>query len=96
MVVAWFPIMSSCNPAYYIWGLIHGIGRGVPNGYLAPSNALFHSTINEWFQNPYLAYPEKDIAKHADKDQKQKSAEQTDRNTDRAESYAFFDCTHDT
>ena len=32
MVLAWFPITSSWNPACYIRGLIHGIGRGVPNG----------------------------------------------------------------
>ena len=32
MVLAWFPITSSWNTACYIRGLIHGIGRGVPNG----------------------------------------------------------------
>ena len=31
MVLAWFPITSSWNTACYIRGLIHGIGRGVPN-----------------------------------------------------------------
>ena len=31
MVLAWFPITSSWNPACYIRGLIHEIGRGVPN-----------------------------------------------------------------
>ena len=31
MVSAWFPITSSWNPACYIRGLIHRIGRGVPN-----------------------------------------------------------------
>ena len=31
MVLARFPNTSSCNPACYIQGLIHGIGRGVPN-----------------------------------------------------------------
>ena len=29
--VAWFPITSSWNPACYIRGLIHWIGRGVSN-----------------------------------------------------------------
>ena len=31
MVLAWFPITSSWKTACYIQGLIHGIGRGVPN-----------------------------------------------------------------
>ena len=31
MVLAWFPITASWNTACYIRGLIHGIGRGVPN-----------------------------------------------------------------
>ena len=31
IVLAWFPITSSWNTACYIRGLIHGIGRGVPN-----------------------------------------------------------------
>ena len=31
MMLAWFPITSSWNTACYIRGLIHGIGRGVPN-----------------------------------------------------------------
>ena len=31
MVLAWFRITSSWNTACYIRGLIHGIGRGVPN-----------------------------------------------------------------
>ena len=31
MVLAWFPITSSWNPACYIRGLIHGTGRRVPN-----------------------------------------------------------------
>ena len=31
MGLAWFPITSSWNTACYIRGLIHGIGRGVPN-----------------------------------------------------------------
>ena len=31
MVLAWFPMTSSWNPTWYSRGLIHGIGRGVPN-----------------------------------------------------------------
>ena len=33
MVLVWFPMTSSWNPTWYIRGLIHGIGRGVPNGF---------------------------------------------------------------
>ena len=35
MVLAWFPI-TTWNPACYIRGLIHGIGRGVPNDVSGP------------------------------------------------------------
>ena len=48
MVLPWFPISSSWNTARYIRGLIHGIGRGVPNGMsLVPKflNELFHKNI---------------------------------------------------
>ena len=31
VVLAWFPMTSSWNPACYIWGLTHGTGRGVSN-----------------------------------------------------------------
>ena len=41
MVLAWFPMTSSRNPACYIRGLIHGIGGGVPNGRITVVNVLF-------------------------------------------------------
>ena len=33
IVLAWFPITSSWNTTCHIRGLIHGIGRGVPNNW---------------------------------------------------------------
>ena len=33
IVLSGFPITSSWIPAFYIRGLIHGIGRGVPNDF---------------------------------------------------------------
>ena len=47
MALAWFPIPSSWNPACYIWGLIHEIGWGVPNG---PNLFFFTSQTNYFFQ----------------------------------------------
>ena len=53
MVLAWFPMTSSWNPACYILGLIHGTGRRVPNENDMLHVCLHHSTslLKYWFPN---------------------------------------------
>ena len=54
--VAWFPITSSWNPARYIRGLIHGIGRGVPN--VHDTENISWSIFMLWCQKKTLKYEE--------------------------------------
>ena len=50
----------------------------------------FFKLMNAIWTQQHLAYPEKDLVNHADQDQKQKSAEQTDVNTDKSRTLGFL------
>ena len=48
-------MMSSCNPACYIRGLFHGIGRGVPNDFHRQLGTVgFYLVANELLNGKYI------------------------------------------
>ena len=59
MVLAWFPITSSWNTTCYFRGLIHGIGRGVPNARISNLPTLLHRSIKYMAEITYQIRPKR-------------------------------------
>ena len=65
MVLAWFPITTSWNTACYIRGLIHGNGRGVPNGQKVVNDRCHAAPVKE-IPLPLVWRPQYPFKNHQD------------------------------